>query len=202
MAAKAKVVDWASVEADYRAGTLTDRANGAKHGISHGAVQQRAKRDGWTKDLSKRIAAAREAKVAKLAVAKQPSQIDLATEKQVVDANANLQTGVIIRQRKDIQGLMETIGALAGELGALTNTELQDALDVIQNEKLEEATTETRKTALMKAYGAAMALGSRAGAGRQLAAALSTLIDKERQAFGIDKESGDRKSLGEFLESL
>jgi hypothetical protein len=202
VAAKAKPVDWAAVERDYRAGVLTNTAIGKKQGISHTAVQKRAKAESWTRDLSKRIEAARDAKVSRSIVSSKVSKQRAATDDQVVQANATLQSDVIVSHRKDIQALRVTVAALAGELGAVSHTDLQAALEIVLDEKLKATDSEARKTALLKAYNAAMALGSRAGAGRQLAAALSTLIDKERQAFGIDKESGSQKSIGEWLESL
>ncbi len=201
MAAKAKPVDWVEVEVDYRAGVLVNTAIGKKHGISHTAVQKRAKAEGWTRDLSKRIEAAREAKVSRTIVSAKVSEQRLASETQVVQANAELQSGVILKHRKDIQDLRAAVAAMSGELGALANTDLQDALDLVLDEKTKDA-GERRRAALEKAYHAAMALGSRAGAGQKLAAALGILIEKERQAFGIDRHGDGQQSLGEFLESL
>lgn len=204
MAAKAKPVDWLAVEADYRAGILTDRVIAKKHGkdvgipLSHTAVQKKAKAQGWTRDLASRIEKRREDKVAKAAVAKKGCQLTEASEKQVVEANASMQTNVILGHRSDIQALRAAVAAMAGELGALANTDLQDALELVLDEKTKDA-TEKRAAALEKAYHAAMALGSRAGAGQKLASALGILIDKERQAFGIDKGGEGGLSLGEFL---
>ena len=46
--------DWERIELDYRAGIKTLRQIADEHGISHVAVAKRAKRDGWTRDLSVR----------------------------------------------------------------------------------------------------------------------------------------------------
>lgn len=201
MAAKAKPVDWVLVEGEYRAGMLTDRQIGKQHGVSHGAVQQRAKKDGWTRDLTQRIEKRREAKLARAALAKKGSQLGESGEHQVVEANATLQTNIVLKHREDIQALRTAVAAMSGELGALANTDLQNALELVLDEKTKDV-GEKRAAALEKAYHAAMALGSRAGAGQKLAAALGVLIEKERQAFGIDKHGDGPQSLGEFLESL
>lgn len=201
MAAKAKDVDWLGVEADYRAGILTDRAIGQKYGVSHTAVRKRAKAEAWPRDLSERIKVAREVKVSKAAVSKKGFQVSPETERQVVEANADLQASVVLSHRGDIRALRRTIVGLAEELGALTNTELQEALHDLLEDDVAETDSETRKTALRKAYHAAMALGSRAGAGQKLAAALGTLIEKERQAHGIDKGAAGEDLLG-FLKGL
>lgn len=57
MAAKQKDVDWTTVEKDYRAGIKTLRQIAEENGVSHVAVQKRAKRDGWTRDADARVSA-------------------------------------------------------------------------------------------------------------------------------------------------
>ena len=49
--------DWERIEADYRAGLLSVREIAASQGITHGAINKRAKRDGWERDLSAKIKA-------------------------------------------------------------------------------------------------------------------------------------------------
>lgn len=51
----AKAPDWIAIEADYRAGVKTLRAIGDEHGISHAAINKRAKRDGWERGIDSRI---------------------------------------------------------------------------------------------------------------------------------------------------
>lgn len=48
--AKAKDIDWVAVEAAYRAGIEPVTAIAAKHGISHTAVNKRAKANGWIRN--------------------------------------------------------------------------------------------------------------------------------------------------------
>ncbi|WP_456281610.1 hypothetical protein M1D55_19400 [Cupriavidus sp. JZ107] len=48
--AKAKDIDWVAVEAAYRAGTEPVTAIAAKHGISHTAINKRAKAQGWIRN--------------------------------------------------------------------------------------------------------------------------------------------------------
>lgn len=190
MAAHAKDVDWISVGRDYRAGILTDVAIGKTYGISHTAVQKRAKAENWTRDLSKRIDAAREAKVARAMVAAKVAAQRAATDEQVVEANAEMQAGIILAHRKDIGALKRTIVGMAGELGSLSNRELQDALELVLDEKTEQA-SDAYRAALNKAFAAALALGGRSSSGKNLVASLGILIDKERQAYGIDKAGSD-----------
>ena len=46
--------DWERIELDYRAGIKTLRQIADEHGITHGAINKRARRDGWERDLSVR----------------------------------------------------------------------------------------------------------------------------------------------------
>lgn len=200
MAAKAKAVDWVAVGVDYRAGIKTTTAIGKEHGISHTAVQKRAKAEGWTRDLSKRIEAAREAKVARAMVSPKVSEQRAATETEVVQANADVQTGILLAHRRDIQALRQTVLGMAGELGALAHSEIQAALEIVLDEKC-DGQNQQYKTALTKAFDAALALGGRSAAGKNLVTSLGVLIDKERQAFGIDK-SGQDETLASFLKGL
>ena len=64
-------------------------------------------------------------------------------------------------------GMSEHFGIV---LLATHYTDLQDALELVLDEKTKDA-TDKRRAALEKAYHAAMALGSRAGAGQKIAEA-------------------------------
>jgi hypothetical protein len=50
-----KSVDWEAIEREYRAGQLTVVEIGRQHGLSHTAINKRAKRDGWTRNLADRV---------------------------------------------------------------------------------------------------------------------------------------------------
>ena len=52
-----RVVDWESIERDYRAGLLSVREIAAAQGVSHTAIQKRAKVEGWDRDLKAKILA-------------------------------------------------------------------------------------------------------------------------------------------------
>ncbi len=47
------VADWERIALDYRAGIKTLRQIAEEHGITHGAINKRAKRDGWERDPSR-----------------------------------------------------------------------------------------------------------------------------------------------------
>lgn len=95
--------DWDAIERDYRAGILTLREIASSHDLTHGAVNKRAKRDGWSRDLNAKIHAKAEELVSKAAVSTQVSKTDLVTEREVVNANALTIADVKMRHRTDIR---------------------------------------------------------------------------------------------------
>jgi hypothetical protein len=84
--AKAKP-DWERIGLDYRAGIKTLRQIADEHGITHGAVNKRAQRDGWERDLSAKIAAKANALVSKAAVSVPVSKEAKIAEQRVVDVD-------------------------------------------------------------------------------------------------------------------
>ena len=87
MAARSTPIDWEKIEIDYRAGIKPLRQIAEEHGITHGAVNKRAKRDEWTRDLSAKIQSKADAKVSKAAVSAEVSAAKLATEQVVVEVD-------------------------------------------------------------------------------------------------------------------
>ena len=47
-----KAIDWEAIELDYRLGIKTLRQIAEEHEITHGAINKRAKKLGWERDLS------------------------------------------------------------------------------------------------------------------------------------------------------
>jgi hypothetical protein len=128
-----RVIDWESIERDYRAGVLTLRALASQHGISEGAIRLKAKKEDWPRDLSAKIAA----KVDDL-LRKKELRNNYATEKESVANTAQMQADYIFSSRKDIskqeeitQRLVEELETCGDELG--------------EKVKINKALAETRK---------------------------------------------------------
>jgi len=49
------VIDWEAIEREFRAGQLSVVEIGRQHGLSHTAINKRAKRDGWTRNLADKV---------------------------------------------------------------------------------------------------------------------------------------------------
>lgn len=78
--------DWERIELDYRAGIKTLRQIADENGITHGAINKRAKRDGWERDLSAKIHAKADVLVSKAMVSSAVSTESKIAEKNVIDS--------------------------------------------------------------------------------------------------------------------
>jgi len=180
--------DWERIEIDFRAGILSVREIAAAHGLSHTAINKRAKRDSWIRDLAAKIKAKADALVSKQAVAREVSETVAATERIIVEANAEAIAGVRLRQRKDISRASKVTMALLAELEALTGEpliveRLEELIDRVSADDAEDVSKvlNTARQALHKAT----SLPSRAGTMKALADSLKTLVTLEREAWGL-----------------
>lgn len=192
--ASRQVADWERIELDYRAGIKTLRQIAEEHGITHGAINKRAKRDGWVRDLSQKIQAKADALVSKAAVSSEVSKESKFTEKQVVDANAQTVAEVRLSQRSDIQRARRVTMVLLDEL------ELQAGPD--NAALLEELGDLMRKPdgkgqdKLNDLYQKIISLPGRAKTLKDLGESLRVLVVLERQAFGIKEDAADLSGQG------
>lgn len=99
--AKRKKVDWAACEEEYRAGVLSTRALAAKFGCSESAIRDRAKRYGWSKDLTKAVKDATRARLLRTDLRDPNAREDA----QIVEQAVDLRVAVVTTHRKDLQQL-------------------------------------------------------------------------------------------------
>lgn len=203
---KKPAVDWEAVERDYRTGQFTDRELGARYSVSHTAVQKRAKKGEWQKDMAGAVRAATEAKlaeheVAKVASAQVAKQVAAQVAKAlpattaVVAALAEVRSAVEIRHRDDLRATRDVALSMLAELRS--TGEHLDLLDEIADMlgKQDAGDENKLRTALNKA----LSLPSRVGAIKALADTITKLIDAERVTFKLDEPddagSGGGRSL-------
>ncbi len=76
-------IDWERIESEYRAGMLTITEIASTHAISRMAIQKRAKRLGWARDLADKVRKAISHKIvaAEAAVAGEAATIEAAAER-------------------------------------------------------------------------------------------------------------------------
>lgn len=179
-------LDWPAIELDYRAGIKTLRAMAKEHGLSHVAIDKRAKRDGWTRDLNARIRAKAEAMVNKDAVT---SPVNKQNETAVVEANATLQADVIRSHRKDVVRARNLVNTLLDELSAIC----MSAEEIASLEDFESALASGDQDAeamALSVFLKATGLGDRADIMKKLAETLVKLVTVERVVFGIAADTG------------
>lgn len=112
-------IDWERIEYDYRIGFKTLREMAKEHGVTHGAINKRAKRDKWPRDLTEKVNARAKALVSKraLALVSAPS-IHKGTfaESVIVEAAANEIAVIDQRQKERLSDLDEISKALKDRL--------------------------------------------------------------------------------------
>jgi hypothetical protein len=179
--------DWERIEADYRAGLLSVREIAASQGITHGAINKRAKRDGWERDLSARIQAKADALVSKREVSSQVSTEKVVTDRLIVEANAEIIANIRMAHRTDISKSRGLVMALLTELEHQTeHRDLYEKLGVLMMQP-----DDNGRDKLYEAYTKAMSLGGRTSTMKSLSDSLKTLIGLEREAYNIGSEPPD-----------
>lgn len=182
-----KVIDWEKIELDYRANVKTLRQIADEHGITHGSINKRAKRDGWARDLSAKIKAKTDELVSKSLVSSEVSNEKRLTEKQIIDEGATALTNVRLSQRKDIQRSRSIAMKLFDELEHQVGVENAENLEMLG--ELLRSEDDKGRDALNDIYHKIISLPGRVKSMKDLSDTLKTLIALERQAFGLDDEN-------------
>ena len=104
--AEKKLIDRERLAIEYRAGVRSLRELGIEFGISAARIAQIAKTEAWERDLSAKIKHEAQARLNKAALDESINGVKRrATEKEVVEANAAMQTSVILSHREDLKKL-------------------------------------------------------------------------------------------------
>lgn len=187
--------DWERIEHLYRAGLLSIREIAAACGVSHTAINKRAKAHSWERDLSAKIQAKADSLVSKAEVSKQVSTEQLATERGIVEANAQVIANIRIGHRADIGRYRRLANKLLDELEGLTdNRDLFDQLG-----ELLQSPDDNGVDKLNDLYRKVIDLPSRTKTLKELGETLKNLITLERQAYdvGAEQPNDDRSKLTE-----
>ena len=191
-----KPVDWDAVAIDIRAGILTDREIGAKHGRSHGAIQQYAKKHGIERDLTTRIQHKTKAKLAKAQLAKETSQERAKlTEEQTIEIAAEAAATIVIKQQGRIGRHLRLSESLLSELESQT-------IDRTLYEQLGElmaAPDENGIDRLNELYRKIISTPSRIDSHKKAVETEKTLVALERQAFNLDKDTTEDGGIADAI---
>ena len=182
MTEQRKATDWERIEADYRAGVLSLREIAAAHAVSHVAVQKRAKKFGWTRDLAAKIKAKADELVTKQAVTTSVTTAAAVSERQIIEANASRIAQVRGEHRADIMRaralalkMLEELEAVTGNLG-----EFEELGDILRSE--DDRAQDKRNDVYLKVISSS----GRVDTLKKLSETLKNLIGLEREAYGLD----------------
>lgn len=182
--------DWERIEVDYRAGVLSVREIASSQGISHTAINKRAKAEGWERDLNAKINAKADALVSKREVSTKVSTGNSISEKQIVEANAEVIANVRMEHRGDIRKARSLTNALLNELDA----ECSDVPALEQLGELLRREDDKGMDKLNDLYHKIISLPGRVKAMKDLADSLKNLIALERQAYGLDNQDAGKNT--------
>lgn len=90
--------DWEAIESAYRAGSLSVRAIGEKHGVNHATILKRASKEGWQRDLAEKVRNATKAKLIKsvtTSVTRDGNRSPVVTDDEIVDQASDEAVSVV-----------------------------------------------------------------------------------------------------------
>lgn len=192
--------DWERIEYDYRAGVLSIREIASQHGITHTAINKRAKKEGWERDLKAKIKAKADALVSKREVSTEVSTKRAETEREIIESNAEAIANVRMAHRGDISRSRRLTNKLLDELEALTdNSALYDELGDLLRQPDDRGMDR-----MSDIYHKVISLPGRTKAMKELADTMKTLISLERQAYDLDSKlgGGDSDELSKLMDEL
>lgn len=163
-----KRIDWDAIHREYRADTMSNRALAAKYGPSEGMIRKVAKREGWEKDLSKRVKEQTRAKLTR--------EEKEAEDSQIVEEAASRNVAVIRQHRRHI-----------GELISVGEQVLSRLKESVQPGEGENGQQAPMKPADVRFLCKGLS---------DVSTAFHKAIVLERQAFNIDDGNGEGESAG------
>lgn len=190
---RAAAVDWLIVEKDYRAGIKTLRQIALEAGVSHVAIQKRAKAEGWTRDLQSRIQQKAQELVTRQEVTSEVTKQKAVTERQIVEANAHAVAHVDLTNRKDVLRGMDVSRQHIEELAALNDPTFRDRLvwlgEVMDESGVDDETGKLVKDKANELYRYIIDMPGRVKMAKEVAAAVGVYVPMMRKIYKLDAEA-------------
>ncbi|MFN3048498.1 hypothetical protein [Pseudomonas alloputida] len=195
-----KQPDWEAIERAYRAGVLSVREIAAAHEVSHTAINKRAKRDGWDRDLKAKIKAKADALVSRREVSTEVSSKQAETEREIIELNAEVIANIRMAHRGDISRSRRLTNKLLDELEGLTDNRglFEELGELMRNP---DDNGQDKRNDL---YNKIIDLPGRTKTMKELAETLKTLVALERQAYDLDVKQGgsEEDTLSKLMDEL
>lgn len=196
----AKRPDWEAIESAYRAGVMSIREIASQYEITHQAISKRAKKEGWERDLKAKVKARAENLVAKKGVASLVATEKAISERQLIEANAEVIANVRMEHRGDIRRARELTNNLFDELSA----ECADVPALRRLGELMFSPDDNGRDKLNEIYHSIISLPERVKSAKALSETLKNLVGLERQAYGLDDVQPNKTAsqLSELMDDL
>lgn len=177
--------DWEAIESAYRAGLMSLREIASQHGISDTAIRKRAKKDGWSRDLAAKIQAKADDLVRKREVRTKVRTETSISERELIEATAEVIANVRMEHRGDIRRARELTNTLFDELAG----ECGDVAALEQLGEMMRSPDDKGMDKLNDIYHKIISLPSRVKSMKDLSDSLKTLIGLEREAYSIENKA-------------
>lgn len=187
----AKQVDWEAVEREFRAGQLSVSEIGRHYGVSHTAINKRARKGGWKRDLSEQVRKEVSARLVS-------PEVSAANAQEAVETAAARGVALVRSHQASLGRANRIAEKLMAELD--TGTDHNEAIEAEIWADTAADTNTQRRTSMLRA----VSLSSRAATLRELSQTLKNLIPLERQAFNLDASAGidDPATKGDVASAL
>lgn len=187
-----KTPDWSSIEVHYRAGVRPLRSIGEEFGVSHVAIKKHADKNGWVRDLKKKIDEGVKTAVTRAAVTKSVTTVTKVSEDAVVAANVEIIASAELVQRSDVILGLDVNRGLLEEIAALSNPKFSELLEAMAEEYDESGPGPTGAWKTDKAnelYRYIISLAGRCKMAKDVAASHTTYIATQRKVLRMEDEA-------------
>lgn len=200
--AKKKQIDWEQIERDYRADVLSIAQIARESGAPSSTIRARAKRLGWSRNLTARIKSKADEIVNQDAIKNAVANIQ-ASEEQTIEENARLTAGVRLAHRKDISRARLATVTLLDDLEAMIGQDGREGLAELLKALVDEGLIEERDSTAIAAYKKATGLSQQIANMQKLADTMTKFVALERQAWNLDNlDDSSHDPLKTLLDSI
>ncbi|MGP5493374.1 hypothetical protein ACTXNC_01580 [Psychrobacter celer] len=198
MAKKVKA-NWEAIELAYRANVKTVAQIAEDFNVKDSTLRSRAKRNGWSRDLGKRIRLEADKIVNANAVKREVGRLEN-MDNTTVEENAKLTASIRISHREDIGKARALSMMLLDDLKAQIGTENRKRLEDLFIAALK---AEVIDASALEAYERVTSLSNHVRVMKDLADIMNKFVTLERQAYGLDDtDSSPVDALTTLLHSI
>lgn len=195
-----KKIDYARIEAGWRAGLLSPHQLAAKYTdetgqtVSHAAIIKHFKKQGVARDLSQKIMDRAGAIVTEAMVTGKVTAKPTKPDAEIIEAGSVQVATIQLAHRKDIHRKRAIVARLMDELEAQVGPENAELLaDLGEMMRSPDDNGQDKRNDL---YQKIISLPERAKTAKTLAETLRITVDMERTAFGMDAKDADKPQPG------